>query len=68
MKDQISIEAAVLQKNNSDLIIKKIFHNNVLKKNQILVKLFYTGICGSQLGEIHGVKGKDKNLPHLAAS
>jgi len=65
MKDQISIEAAVLQKNNSDLIIKKIFHNNVLKRNQILVKLFYTGICGSQLGEIHGVKGKDKNLPHL---
>jgi len=27
--------------------------------------MFYSGICGSQLGEISGVKGKDRYLPHL---
>ena len=31
----------------------------------MLVKIFYSGICGSQLGEIIGTKGKDKYLPHL---
>jgi S-(hydroxymethyl)glutathione dehydrogenase / alcohol dehydrogenase len=65
MKNRISIKAAVLEKNNSDLTIKKIFHENKLSSNQVLVKLFYTGICGSQIGEIDGVKGKDKYLPHL---
>ena len=29
------------------------------------VKIIYSGICGSQLGEIDGVKGKDRYLPHL---
>ena len=32
---------------------------------QILVKIHYSGICGSQIGEIDGVKGIDKYLPHL---
>ena len=36
-----------------------------MSENQVLVKLFYTGICGSQIGEIKGVKGKDRYLPHL---
>ena len=36
-----------------------------LKRGQVLVKLFYSGICGSQIGEILGVKGKDHFLPHL---
>jgi Zn-dependent alcohol dehydrogenase len=30
-----------------------------------LVKIHYSGICGSQLGEIAGAKGEDKYLPHL---
>ena len=65
MKKNISIKAAILEKNNSKLCIKKIFHKNSLTKNQVLVKIFYTGICGSQIGEIKGIKGKDKYLPHL---
>jgi S-(hydroxymethyl)glutathione dehydrogenase/alcohol dehydrogenase len=65
MKNIISIKAAVLQKKNQNLVIKKIFHKNNLSKNQVLVKIFYTGVCGSQLGEISGIKGKDKYLPHL---
>src|SRR5437016_3201189 len=32
---------------------------------QVLVKVRYSGLCGSQLGEIDGVKGKDDYLPHL---
>lgn len=32
---------------------------------QVLVKLHYSGVCGSQLGEIDGVKGPDRWLPHL---
>ena len=31
----------------------------------MLVKFHYSGICGSQIGEIDGVKGPDKWLPHL---
>jgi S-(hydroxymethyl)glutathione dehydrogenase/alcohol dehydrogenase len=36
-----------------------------LDVGQVLVEFQYSGICGSQLGEIDGVKGADKWLPHL---
>ena len=36
-----------------------------LKKNQILVKLKYSFICGSQMNEWLGNKGRDNYLPHL---
>lgn len=32
---------------------------------QVLVKVLCSGICGSQIGEIDGVKGPDRYLPHL---
>jgi len=32
---------------------------------QVLVKVLSTGICGSQLQEIDGIKGDPANLPHL---
>src|SRR5262249_22511582 len=31
----------------------------------VLVKIYASGICGSQLGEIDGAKGPDNFLPHL---
>jgi Zn-dependent alcohol dehydrogenase len=65
MIKKIKIKAAVLNKINHDLEIKTVFHDGIISANQVLVKLFYTGVCGSQLGEIKGVKGKDKYLPHL---
>jgi S-(hydroxymethyl)glutathione dehydrogenase / alcohol dehydrogenase len=37
----------------------------MLDVGQVLVEFHYSGICGSQLGEIDGVKGPDKWLPHL---
>ena len=36
-----------------------------LDVGQVLVRVHYSGICGSQLGEIDGVKGEDRFLPHL---
>ena len=36
-----------------------------LEAGQVLVKVERSGICGSQLGEIDGVKGEDPYLPHL---
>lgn len=36
-----------------------------LKLGQVLVRVLTSGICGSQLGEIDGVKGPDAYLPHL---
>ncbi|MBN9414790.1 MAG: zinc-binding dehydrogenase [Candidatus Eremiobacteraeota bacterium] len=36
-----------------------------LQHGQILTQILCSGICGSQLGEIDGVKGPDAYLPHL---
>jgi len=58
-------KAAILVKLNSPLVIDEVSMPKKLSKGQVLVKIFYSGICGSQLGEIIGTKGKDKYLPHL---
>jgi len=49
--------------------IKKIeLHNfsvpNKLRDDQVLVKIDYTGICGSQVMEYLGNRGKDNYIPH----
>jgi len=36
-----------------------------LQHGQVLVDVEASRICGSQIGEIDGVKGPDKHLPHL---
>jgi len=55
--------AAVLIKPKEDL---KICHLEIpkLKAGQVLVKIHYSGVCGSQLNEIDGLKGPDYYLPH----
>ena len=58
-------EAAILVAQNQDLIVDKIQLPKNLEVGQVLVKLTHSGICGSQIGEIDGKKGKDKYLPHL---
>ena len=58
-------KAAVLVKQKKPLYVGKIELQDELEVGQVLVKVFYSGICGSQLGEIDGVKGEDKYLPHL---
>ena len=57
--------AAVLVQQKSPLSVMEITLPDKLDFGQVLVKVIYSGICGSQIGEIDGVKGKDNFLPHL---
>jgi S-(hydroxymethyl)glutathione dehydrogenase/alcohol dehydrogenase len=57
--------AAILVEQNKPLEIAEITLPEALDVGQVLVEFAYSGICGSQIGEIDGVKGPDKWLPHL---
>jgi len=56
--------AAILVELRHPLVIEDVDVPPV-KLGQVLVKVLVSGICGSQLGEIDGVKGPDRFLPHL---
>ena len=58
-------QAAILVAQHEPLVVDIIELPNNLQIGQVLVELQCSGICGSQLGEIDGVKGTDKYLPHL---
>jgi S-(hydroxymethyl)glutathione dehydrogenase/alcohol dehydrogenase len=60
-----TMKAAVLTEIKAPLVIAEITMPEALAVGQVLVKTHYSGICGSQLGEIDGAKGEDKFLPHL---
>lgn len=57
--------AAIMVKQNQPLVIDEVELPQKMNFGQVLVKLAYSGICGSQIGEIEGVKGADPYLPHL---
>lgn len=59
------MKAAILVEQRQPLVIAEIELPQALEAGQVLVKVHYSGICGSQLGEIDGAKGEDKFLPHL---
>lgn len=59
------MKAAILTELKKPLTIAEIDLPETLAVGQVLVKVHYSGICGSQLGEIDGAKGEDKYLPHL---
>ena len=56
--------AAILFEQRRPLVIEEI-DVPALKLGQVLVRVLVSGICGSQIGEINGVKGPDRFLPHL---
>lgn len=58
------IRAAILEALNTPLTLGEIEVPD-LDVGQVLVRIHVSGICGAQLGEISGVKGPDKFLPHL---
>jgi S-(hydroxymethyl)glutathione dehydrogenase / alcohol dehydrogenase len=60
-----SMKAAILVELKKPLVVDEIALPEALDVGQVLVKVHYSGICGSQLGEIDGVKGEDRFLPHL---
>lgn len=57
--------AAILNEQKKPLLVDEIEIINKLETGQVLVKVNFSGICGSQIGEIEGVKGHDKYIPHL---
>jgi S-(hydroxymethyl)glutathione dehydrogenase / alcohol dehydrogenase len=59
------IKAAILVKQKEPLVVDYIQLPEQLQYGQVLVKIFYSSICGAQINEIEGVKGPDKFLPHL---
>lgn len=61
----MKMKAAILVEQNKPLIIDEISLPDKLNYGQVLVRVICSGICGSQIGEIDGVKGPDKFMPHL---
>jgi S-(hydroxymethyl)glutathione dehydrogenase / alcohol dehydrogenase len=59
------MKAAILVEQKKELVIDDIQLPDKLHYGQVLVRVVCSGICGSQIGEIDGVKGPDKFLPHL---
>jgi len=60
----MKIKAAVLYELNKPLEIVELEHQKLLP-GQVLVKIFYSGVCRSQLMEVRGYRGNDPWLPHL---
>lgn len=59
-----STRAAVLETLNSPLVIKRIELPD-LCRGQVLIQVFFSGVCRSQLMEVRGSRGPDAWLPHL---
>lgn len=57
--------AAALYKHNQPLKIIKDLKIPKPSPNQILAKILYSGLCGSQIAEIKGHRDDKKYLPHL---
>ena len=59
------MKAAILIAQHQPLVIDDVELPQELSIGQVLVRVCYSSICGSQIGEILGVKGADPYLPHL---
>ena len=59
------MKSAILVQSKKPLIVADVELPADLKFGQVLVKIYYSGICGAQINEIDAVKGPDKFLPHL---
>jgi len=59
------MRSAILIKSKKPLVVADIDLPVKLEFGQVLVKVCYSSICGSQINEIDAVKGADKFLPHL---
>ena len=59
------MKAAILVETKKPLVVTEIDLPEELSFGQVLVKIHYSTICGSQINEIEGAKGENKFLPHL---
>ena len=55
--------AVILKKQNKDLLVLNLDYPQV-PKDYVLVKMYYSGICHTQLNEISGKLGIDRYIPH----
>ena len=60
----MNCKAAILTAQNEPLVVDTIGVPEGLSHGQVLVRVLASTICGSQLGEMDGVKGPDAYLPH----
>ena len=60
----MKIKAAVLYELGKPLVVEEL-NTDELLHGQVLVKIFYSGVCRSQLMEAKGLRGNDPWLPHL---
>lgn len=61
----LTAKAAVLTKLGSPLEIIEGIKIPSLKLGQVLVQVYYSGVCHSQLMEVRGSRGDDLWLPHM---
>ncbi len=59
------MKAAVLEKIHDHLTVTDVHLPTAMQRGQVLVRVLCSGICGSQLQEIDGIKGNPEHLPHL---
>ena len=60
-----NFKAAVLFKLNEPLKLISINYPKNIGRGRVLVKIKNAAVCGAQINEIRGIKGKDKYLPHM---
>jgi len=60
----VKTSAAILVEQRQPLVLDEV-ELPALGYGQVLVEIAVSRICGSQIGEIDGVKGADRFLPHL---
>lgn len=59
------MKAAVLYELGKPLVVEDGIETPPLNRGQVLVRLFYSGVCHSQIMEARGNRGVDPYLPHL---
>lgn len=60
-----TMKAAILAVQGEPLVIDSVRLPRDLSPGQVLVKVQYTSVCGSQVAMIDGKRGEDPYLPHL---
>ena len=61
----MEMKAAILAVQGEPLVVDSVELPGDLSPGQVLVKVHYTSVCGSQVAMIDGKRGKDPYLPHL---
>jgi len=64
IKVSIKIFKAAILTGTKKIELHNFLIPNKLRDDQVLVKINYTGVCGSQIMEFLGNRGKDNFLPH----